>query len=63
MLEVYLRKQDGSHVDPFRDRQERVQVTDSQAIELYYMQKNLDGWLLCTEKSLFNQSAARATFL
>ena len=28
------------HVDPLRDRQERVQVTDSQAIELYYMQKN-----------------------
>ena len=28
------------HVDPLRDSQERVQVTDSQAIELYYMQKN-----------------------
>ena len=28
------------HVDPLHDRQERVQVTDSQAIELYYMQKN-----------------------
>ena len=27
-------------VDTLRDRQERVQVTDSQAMELYFMKKN-----------------------